>query len=401
MTEIIRQQTKDIPGAEISVSASSAMSMGMGGGSVSLTVKGDDLDTLRDIGKDMIDLISTVPGTREATSSYEDGIPEVRIASDRAVAAQYGLTTAQIGSTVKNVLSGSTVSKYKIDGDELDIVLKGDNLYKESMSMLETMPVSTATGGTVPLGEVAQISVQKGPVSIMRENQTRVMTVSADIAGRDIQSVSQDVSEVLATYDMPQGYTYEFGGTTEQMNETFSDLFLAIIMAIVLVYMILAAQFESMIQPLSIMFAVPLALSGGFIALFITRTPLNVVSLIGFIMLVGIVVNNAIVLIDYINTRRSMGEERTAAILKAGPIRIRPIMMTALTTILGLIPMSLGIGEGAELTSSMGIVVIGGLALSTLLTLLFVPVMYSIFDDIIEFVKRKLGLKKYGVIEQN
>ncbi len=199
---------------------------------------------------------------------------------------------------------------------------------------------------------------------------------------------------------MPTGYSYTFGGETEQIEETFTDLAMVMLVAIVLVYMIIAAQFESLIQPLSIMFSVPLALSGGFIGLFVTGIPLNVIGIIGLIILVGIVVNNAIVLIDYINNRRSRGEDRTVAIIKAGPIRIRPIMMTALTTILGLVPMAMGIGEGAELTQSMGVVVIGGLSLSTVLTLIVVPVMYTIFDDISEFLKRKFRKGKTEIIEQ-
>jgi HAE1 family hydrophobic/amphiphilic exporter-1 len=207
--------------------------------------------------------------------------------------------------------------------------------------------------------------------------------------GRDIQSASLEIEELLKEYEMPFGYTYVFGGEIEQIEETFMDLFLVMLMAIALVYMIIAAQFESLIQPLSIMFSVPLALSGGFIGLFVAGLPLNVIGIIGLIILVGIVVNNAIVLVDYINNRRQKGEDRNAAIMKAGPIRIRPIMMTALTTILGLVPMSLGIGEGAELTQSMGVVVIGGLTLSTVLTLVIVPVMYTIFDDITEFFKKK------------
>jgi len=170
--------------------------------------------------------------------------------------------------------------------------------------------------------------------------------------------------------------------------------------AIILVYMIIAAQFESLVQPLAIMFSVPLALSGGFIGLFVTGLPLNVIGIIGLIILVGIVVNNAIVLVDYINMRRGRGEDRNVAIMKAGPIRIRPIMMTALTTILGLVPMALGIGEGAELTQSMGVVVIGGLALSTELTLVVVPVMYTIFDDMTTGFKRKFIKNKMEIAEQ-
>lgn len=400
ISDEIRTIAKDVPGAEISVSESSAMMMGMSSGAISISVKGDDIDTLKNIGNDFKNIIEKVEGTREVTTSYEDGIPQVQIIADRGIASQYGLTTAQIGSAVNSTLAGSNVTKFKIDGTELDVVLKGDNKYGQSLSLLEMLPVPTPTGSNVPLSEVADIKVEKGPISIMRENQTRVLTVSGSVVGRDIQSVSTEIQGLLKQYEMPDGYNYSFGGETEQIQETFTDLALVMLVAIVLVYMIIAAQFESLIQPLSIMFSVPLALSGGFIGLFITGLPLNVIGIIGLIILVGIVVNNAIVLVDYINKRRSIGEDRTVAIMKAGPIRIRPIMMTALTTILGLVPMSLGIGEGAELTQSMGVVVIGGLSLSTVLTLVVVPVMYTIFDDISGFFKRKFKKNKKEIIEQ-
>ena len=389
ISDEIRTIVKDIPGAEISVSESSMMMLSMSAGAISISVKGDDLDTLKNIGEDFKKIIETVEGTREVTSSYEDGIPQVQIIADRGIASQYGLTTAQIGRSIINTLSGSNVTRYKINGDEIDVVLKGDNVYGDSISYLGMLPVETPLGSSVPLSEVAEIRVEKGPISIMRENQVRVLTVSGSVAGRDVQSVSTEIENLLKEYNMPYGYSYVLGGEIEQIQETFADLGLVMIMAIALVYMIIAAQFESLILPLSIMFSVPLALSGGFIALFITGLPLNVIGIIGLIILVGVVVNNAIVLVDYINKRRKRGEDRTAAIMKAGPIRIRPIMMTALTTILGLLPMSLGIGEGAELTQSMGVVVIGGLSLSTVLTLVIVPVMYTIFDDISEFFKRK------------
>ncbi|MFA6782806.1 MAG: efflux RND transporter permease subunit [Sedimentibacter sp.] len=394
ISDELRAMTKDIPGAEISVAESSTMMMGMSAGAISISIKGDDIDTLKTIGDDFKKIIEKVEGTREVTTSYEDGIPQVQIIADRGIASQYGLTTAQIGNSVLNTLLGSNVTKFKVNGDEIDIVLKGDNVYGESISYLEMLPVETPMGSSIPLSEVAEIRVEKGPISIIRENQVRVMTVSGSVVGRDVQSASLEIEELLKEYEMPFGYSYIFGGEIEQIQETFTDLFLVMLMAIALVYMIIAAQFESLIQPLSIMFSVPLALSGGFIGLFIAGLPLNVIGIIGLIILVGIVVNNAIVLVDYINNRRRRGEDRNAAIMKAGPIRIRPIMMTALTTILGLVPMSFGIGEGAELTQSMGVVVIGGLTLSTVLTLVIVPVMYTIFDDIADFFKRKFTKNK-------
>lgn len=400
ISDEIRKIVKDVPGAEMSVTESSMMMMGTGSGQISISVKGDEIETLKSIGNDFKNIIENVEGTREVTTSYEDGIPQVQIIADRGIASQYGLTTTQIGSAVSSTLSGSNVTKFKVDGNELDVVLKGDNMYGQSMSLLEMLPVPTPTGSNIPLSEVADIRIEDGPISIMRENQTRVLTVSGSVVGRDIQSVSTEIQNLLNEYEMPYGYSYTFGGETEQIVETFTDLAMVMIVAIVLVYMIIAAQFESLIQPLSIMFSVPLALSGGFIGLFVTGLPLNVIGIIGLIILVGIVVNNAIVLIDYINNRRNRGEDRTSAILKAGPIRIRPIMMTALTTILGLVPMAMGIGEGAELTQSMGVVVIGGLSLSTVLTLVVVPVMYTIFDDIAGFFKGKFKKNKKEIIEQ-
>jgi HAE1 family hydrophobic/amphiphilic exporter-1 len=401
ISDEIRTISKDVPGAEISVTESSMMMMGgMNGGAISISIKGDEIDTLKKVGDDFKNLIEQVQGTREVTTSYDDGIPQVQIVADRGIASQYGLTTAQIGSAIKNTLSGSDVTKFKVNGDELDVVLKGDNIYGESMSLLEMLPIPTPMGSNIPLSEIAEIKIEKGPITIMRENQTRVLTVSGSVVGRDIQSVSTEIQTLLKEYEMPMGYTYTFGGETEQIVETFTDLAMVMLVAIVLVYMIIAAQFESLIQPLSIMFSVPLALSGGFIGLFVTGLPLNVIGIIGLIILVGIVVNNAIVLVDYINNRRNRGEDRYAAIMKAGPIRIRPIMMTALTTILGLVPMAMGIGEGAELTQSMGVVVIGGLTLSTVLTLVVVPVMYTIFDDMSGFFKRKFKKKAKNTIEQ-
>ncbi len=393
ISDEIRTISKDVPGAEISVAEASMMMMSMGSEAISISVKGDDIDTLKSIGNDFKNIIEKVEGTREVKTSFEDGIPQVKIVADRGIASQYGLTTAQIGAAVKSTLVGLNVTKFKIDGNELNVVLKGDNIYGQSMSLLEMLPIPTPSGSNVPLSEIADISIEEGPIRIMRENQTRVLTVSGSVVGRDTQSISNEIEEILNKYEMPNGYAYKFGGETEQIKDTFTDLAMVMVVAIVLVYMIIAAQFESLIQPLSIMFSVPLALSGGFIGLFIVGIPLNVIGIIGLIILVGIVVNNAIVLVDYINNRRSRGEERNVAIMKAGPIRIRPIMMTALTTVLGLVPMALGIGEGAELTQSMGIVVIGGLSLSTVLTLVVVPVMYTIFDDISEFFKKSL-LKK-------
>lgn len=390
VADTIRNIVKDIPGAEINVSVSSTMSMGgLGGNGLSISIAGDDIDILNTISEDFEDLIAKVEGTREITSSISEGIPEVQVLINRNRASQYGLTSAQIANGVKSSISGKAATKFKYEGDEIDVIIRGDDIYNQSISSLEMTPITTPLGTTVPLSQVADVKISKGPISINREDQTRVVSVSCDVFNRDVQTVANEVSLLLDDYEMPRGYSYNFGGETELINDAFKDLALALIMAVILVYMILAAQFESLIQPLSIMFTVPLALSGGALGLYLTGTILSVPALIGFIILVGIVVNNGIVLVDYINTRRKKDKDRIEAIKNAGAVRLRPIMMTALTTILALVPLSLGIGEGAELEQPLAIVVIGGLLLSTILTLVFIPVMYTIFDDISRFFRKK------------
>ncbi len=263
----------------------------------------------------------------------------------------------------------------------LIVVIEGDNRYGESIENLKQLEISSPMGGAVPLEMIADITEEVSAIAINRSDQARYITISADIYQRDLGSVSKDIRDRIEALHLPSDYNVDFGGQNQEMVEAFSDLGLALILAVILVYMIIASQFESLLMPFIIMMSTPLAFAGGLLGLLITNRTLNVTSIIGLIMLSGIVVNNAIVLIDYINTRRSLGESREEAILNAGPIRLRPIMMTSLTTILGLVPLSLGIGEGAELQASMGTVVISGLILSSVLTLIFIPVVYTIFDD--------------------
>lgn len=376
----VRLDIKDIPGAEIEVKA---MAQGFGaGGAAPITIRimGDDLDRLKDISLDFKDIISKVEGTTEVKSGFEDGIPELQLRLDRTIASRYGLTASQVANAVKSNISGMVATKFKLDGDEIDIVLKGEEIYKSSVANLKQTPIKTPTGATVTLGQLVDLNIGNGPVTITRNDQVRTVSVTSHLMDRDLGSVVKDINAELNAYNIPYGYSFEIGGQSKDMMEAFKDLFLALLLAILLVYMVIASQFESLIHPFTIMFSVPLALSGGVIGLFLTRRLISVPSIIGVIMLSGIVVNNAIVLVDYINTRRAAGEEIEEAILNAGPIRLRPILMTTLTTVIGLMPLALGIGEGAETQAPMATVVIGGLLLSTLLTLVFIPVMYTIFD---------------------
>jgi len=377
----VRERIKNIPGAKISIDVASNIMGSLGGDPVNISIKGDELDQLEKISKDFKDIVESVPGTREVKTSYEEGAPEVRIVLDKDMASQFGLTTYQVANAVRSNVSGVTASRYKYEGTEIDIVVKGQRTGAENISTIKSLPISTPLGVSIPLGEIAQVEFGKGPVAINREGQSRVIRVTAQIIGRDMESVVKDIEAKIADYDMPYGYDYSFQGQHEQLTKAYNDLGLSLVLAIVLVFIILASQFESFIYPFVIMLSVPLSFSGAALALLLTGKSLSVPAVVGALILAGIVVNNAIVLVDYINTLRRKGVSRDEAVLKAGPTRLRPILMTTLTTVLGLIPLAIGKGEGSELESPMAVAVIGGLLLSTLLTLVFIPVMYSIADD--------------------
>ena len=382
IAEDVRKRLSDVAGAEISITAGDSDMSAMAGAAISVLIKGDDLNELSRISNEVISIIEGVPGSAEVSSDMREGYPEVEIRVNRENAARFGLTAAQIASAVKNSVSGTTASQFSYQGSEIDVVVKGSEINSSSLENLKNIQISTPTGGMIPIGLVANVDIVLGPGMIPRENQVRTVTVSGQVVNRDVGSVNADIEKALAAYHMPNGYSYEIGGQTKEIQSAFSDLALALILAIALIYIVLASQFESILLPISIMLAVPLGLSGGMLGLFITRTPVSVVAFIGMIMLCGVVVNNAIVLVDYINTRRKEGEDRLSAILAAGPIRIRPVLMTTLTTVLALVPMAMGIGDGGELEAPLAITFIGGLSLATLLTLVIVPVLYSLIDDL-------------------
>jgi len=385
----IRALTKDLAGAELNVTLTDTMRMGGSTTPIDIVIKGEELDQLKKIGMEMQTTVATVEGTREVKTSMTEGIPEVVIKIDRPNAVQFGLTAAQISQAVKGTISGITATRYRYQGTEIDVVLSGDETFKTSLANLEQTPIPTPSGISIPLSQVAKVTLDRGPVMIDRSGQTRVVHVTSQIMNRDLKSVTTEIETKLRGYQIPEGYTYEVVGQNKELIDSFKDLGLALVLAILLVYMILASQFESLLHPFTIILSLPMGFSGGMLGLFITRKTLSVPSFIGLILLIGIAVSNAIVLVDYINKRRERGEEREEAIENAGPIRLRPIVMTSLATILGLIPMALGIGEGSETMAPMAVVVIFGLALSTFSTLLLVPVIYTIFEDMRDSRKNK------------
>ncbi len=379
-TEKVRLALSDVVGATITVAAESG-AMGMSSSAVDVIIRGDDLDALTELGNEAVDIIKGVSGTRNVSSSLSNNI-QLQVEVDREKAARYGLSVSQILSVIKTAFGGSTVGSLHTGDDTVDITLTFPDDFAQTESNLASLALVSSSGVQVPVSDVASIAIKNSPQEISRSNQNREVEITADVSGIDSGSVNNDVQEKLAAMSLPQGYTIDFSGERRNMNESFSSLGIALILAIVLVFMVMAAQFESLFQPFIIMFSLPPTFIGAVIGLGLTGTRLNIMSLIGGIMLVGIVLNNAIVLVDYINTLRKRGVERNEAILQAGPIRLRPILMTTLCTVGALMPMAVGSGSGNEIMKPMAIVIAFGLTFSTLITLVLVPVVYAIFDDL-------------------
>ncbi|MCR4441577.1 MAG: efflux RND transporter permease subunit [Peptococcaceae bacterium] len=377
----LRRKCAGIPGARINISAADS-SMGGSGAPIEIRLTGDNLEVLRAFSEAVAARIKTVDGVREARASFEEGRPELHIRLNREKADLYGINVAQLSSLVAATVNGSTATKLRSKGEEIDVTVIVDEKYRKNVNDLKILTVPSSTGALIPLGDVADFETTTGPTSISRINQSRRVSVTGDISGRDLKSVITDIQAAIRDMNVPPGIQVIFGGSSMDMMESFRDLGFALILAIILVYMILASQYESLLYPFAIMFALPPTVIGVVFSLLVTGRTFNVPAFIGVIMLAGIVVNNAIVLVDYINTlRRRDGLPRKEAILKAGPTRLRPILMTTLTTILGLVPLVLGLGEGSEMSAPMATAVFGGLSFSTLITLVLVPCMYIILED--------------------
>ncbi len=385
--EEIRQYTSGIPGADITVRANSSF-MGGFGEPIQIKLKGDDLEMLELSAERLKDAIAEVPGTREVRTSLEQTRPEFQLQVNREKAAAQGLSIAQIASTVRTAVNGQTATQYRTEGREVDVVVRFQEQWRGTSADIRSIPLQSARGTLIPLGEVAELVMGESPIQVNREGQTRMVSVSGQISGRDLASVMRDVGVRLQDVSLPDGVFLEFGGQNQEMNESFMQLFQALLLGIVLVFMIMASQFESLLQPLAIMFTLPLALIGVVGGLLLGGTALSVPGFIGVIMLAGIVVNNGIVLVDYINTLRRQGQSRNDAITEAGKVRLRPILMTTLTTILGMLPLALASQEGSEMQKPIALAVIGGLVTSTLLTLVVIPVAYSLLDGMKDWFSR-------------
>lgn len=385
----LRTALQDIAGCEITVDASSTMGM-MSGSDINVEIRGNDYDTLGMIADDLTERIAQLPDATEVQSSLSEQVPQVKVQMNREAAAQYGLTAASVGAAVRAELTGTTATTVTIDNKELDVVVKGDGAASASLDALRSMAIPSSFGGSVPLSAVANVTVEQAPQSIARANQSRQVTITGKTVSGDTTAMTQAIHSILAEYPMPEGYTAETAGSYEDMVESFTSLLLALGVALGLVYFVLAAQFESFLMPIMVMMILPVAFTGALFALPLTGRDLSMITLVAIIMLAGTVVNSSIILVEYIRIRRRRGEDRETAILRACPLRVRPVMMTTLTTILAMIPMALALGDTNEMMSDMGVTMISGMTISTIVTLVFTPVYYSVIDNL----SHRFGKKK-------
>ena len=389
----LRTRLQDIAGCELTVSSSDMGAM-MGGSDIGVNITGDDYNTLEMIANDLVAEISALPDAVEVGSSVAVRVPEIQITMQREAAAAYGLTAYTVGSAVRSELTGSTATTVMIDNKEIDVVVRGNGAAAKSLDALKSLMVPTPLGSYVPLSAVAQVEVVQTPQTISRVDQSRRVTVSGSTLSGDITAMTAAVQQILAEYPMPEGYEAETAGSYEDMMESVEDLLLALTVALGLVYFVLAAQFESFLMPVIVMMIIPVAFTGALASLPLLGRDLSILAIVALIMLAGTVVNNSIILVEYIKIRRDRGEDRETAILNACPLRIRPVMMTTITTVLAMVPLAAGIGESNEMMSDMGIAMMAGMIVSTLVTLVFTPVFYSVIDDIPAFFKKRFGKKR-------
>lgn len=376
------------PDLEVSVSSASNVTA-MLGAPISVVVSGKEDRVLKALADEVELAMKTLPGMTNITNTMAETRPELHIVINDERAAEYGLVPAQIMQLVRTSFNGQTATRIKRDGMETDVFVALPEKDRQDYQQLQTMTLMSPYGVSVNLDAIASFEIVEGPNMIMRDNLEQVVTISAYILDSNLQLVAADIDAMLASFHPPEGYTIELAGQSMDLDDAVSDLVLAFLLAVFLVYSVMAIQFESIMSPFIIMFSLPATVVGVIFGLLVTGQTLSVFGMIGLVMLVGIVVNNAIVLVDYINTLRDRGIERREAIITAGRHRLRPVLMTTLTTVLGMLPISIGIGEGTEMQQSLGTVIVYGLSFSTLITLVLVPVMYIYMDNINQWIGRR------------
>ncbi len=387
----LRAEMPDLEGAKFSFPD---MNSGMFGSEapIQIDVYGKDLGTLKGLASMVVDEIDDIEGIRDVDSSMRQGNPELGIAIDREKAGNFGLTVGHVASEVQTAMLGTMATAFRQKGEEFEVRVRFAPTFRSTEQDIRNIPLKTPMGSHIRLMDVAEVTRGSGAVRIDRANQMRRAIVKASVMDRDLMAVVHDIERKVAPIEkreFPQGYFTEITGQYEQMQDFFGYMAVALALAILLVYMVMAAQFESFTQPLIVMFSLPLALIGVFVLLFFTGNRFNVPSGMGLVMLAGIVVNNGIILIDYVNQLRATGLDAIQAVVEGAKTRLRPIFITSFTTIFGMLPMVLDRGEGAEMRAPMALTVIGGLFTSMMLTLIVIPAVYSIFESIGKRVSRR------------
>ena len=380
ISDLLRRKLDRIPEIrEYTVTPGGQMGNMSGSSTVDIKVFGHDMELTNAIATDLRDRMAQLEGTRDVRLSREDLRPEYNVVFDRDRLSYYGMNSATASQAVRNRIDGLVASKYREDGDEYDIVVRYAEPFRTRVEDIENITLHNAQGRPVKLREVGRVQEEFAAPEIQRENRQRVITVESSLgAGVALGDVVAEAQRLIDDYPLPDGVDLELGGTVEDQGDAFSDLGMLFVLIILLVYIVMATQFESLKFPFIIMFTIPFACTGVFLALWMTSTPLSLIALIGAIMLVGIVTKNGIVMVDYMNLLIERGAGVSEAVVAGGKSRLRPVLMTSFTTILGMLPLAIGTGAGSETWQPMGIAVIGGLTFSTILTLFIVPALYSI-----------------------
>ena len=381
-----REELKDLTHVKTSVEIVQNVSGSEGGfesAAIQYGLQGQDLDKLDEASKKIMARMKDEGGFVDVNSSYDVGKPQVDVVPDRNKAADLGVTVRDIGSAVQTLVGGRRAGRFEEGGETYDVRVRLVRNDRNRPEAVLEVPVRNRDGSLVELRNLVDVDTGTGPVQIDREGRSRKLTVYANLdKGKALNRAMEDVEKIAADVGLPKGTETKFSGDAENMAESFANILFSLGLAVILIYMVLAAQFESLVHPFTIMLSLPLSIVGALGLLFLTGRTLNIFSMIGMIMLAGLVTKNAILLIDYTNLLRRQGVPKKDAILRAGPVRLRPILMTAMSTIAGMIPVVLGFGSGAETRAPMGTAIVGGMVTSTILTLIVIPVVYSLMDDI-------------------
>ncbi len=382
--EEMRKDIAKLPEAETYYvdpgSSRKAKMLGGGGGStMEVKIYGNNFNQTNIIAEKISDALKNIKGTKDILISRDKDKAELQLVLDPQKMTSFGLNTAMVATAIRNRITGLTATVYKEDGNEYDVIVRYAEKYRHTTEDVENISIMTPLGKLVKVGEITKLKRFYSPPNIERENKVRVVTVSSALSGIDLGTLKSLLEKKIAKMNIPNNVNIEFGGSVEDMQDSFKSLFMLMILIILLVYIVMASQFESLSEPFIIMFSIPFAFTGVFAALYLFHTTINVISMIGAIMLIGIVVKNGIVLVDYINLLVDKGYSLKKAVIDGGRSRLRPVLMTSITTILAMLPMILLKGSGSEMWRPMGVAVFGGLTFSTVVTLVLIPTIYTIF----------------------